>query len=51
MDIEKPGKAEVLLPKTQFPTQHLVELIGKAEKGEKFYETTLSTGRRMRTRC
>ena len=29
---------------TQFPTQHLVELIDKAEKGETFYETSLFDG-------
>lgn len=44
VEIEKPGKAELLLAKTQFPTQHLIELIDKAEKGETFYETTLYDG-------
>ncbi|MHA6642244.1 cell envelope integrity EipB family protein [Mesorhizobium sp. A623] len=44
VDIEKPQKAVVQLAATQFPTQHLVELIEKAEKGEKFYETSLFDG-------
>jgi len=42
--IEKPEKSTVELASTQFPTQHLVELIGKAEKGETFYETNLFDG-------
>lgn len=41
VDIDKPQKKVVELAPTQFPTQHLVELIGNAEKGEKFYETNL----------
>jgi hypothetical protein len=41
VDIDKPQKNVVELAATQFPTQHLVELIGKAEQGEKFYETSL----------
>lgn len=44
VDIEKPEKNSVELGLTQFPTQHLVELIGKAEKGETFYETNLFDG-------
>lgn len=42
--IEKPEAATVDLDKTQFPTQHLIELIGKAEGGETFYETNLFDG-------
>jgi hypothetical protein len=42
--LEKPEKNTVELAPTQFPTQHLVELIGKAEKGETFYETNLFDG-------
>ncbi|HEY4193057.1 MAG TPA: cell envelope integrity EipB family protein [Mesorhizobium sp.] len=41
VDIDKPEKNTVHLSATQFPTQHLVELIDKAEKGETFYETNL----------
>lgn len=44
VDIDKPQKSVVDLAPTQFPTQHLVELIGNAEKGERFYETSLFDG-------
>lgn len=44
VDLDKPQKSVVQLAATQFPTQHLVELIGKAEKGERFYETSLFDG-------
>jgi hypothetical protein len=37
----KPQKADFKLQRAWFPTQHLVELLGKAERGEKFYETRL----------
>jgi len=42
--IEKPDTQSVELSATQFPTQHLLELIDKAEKGETFYETNLFDG-------
>lgn len=42
--LEKPQANTIDLAKTQFPTEHLVELIGKAEKGETFYETSLFDG-------
>lgn len=44
VSIEKPQAESVELGKTQFPTQHLIELIDKAEKGETFYETNLFDG-------
>lgn len=44
IDIEKPQAKSVNLETTQFPTQHLLELIDKAEKGETFYETNLFDG-------
>jgi hypothetical protein len=44
VDIDKPEKNSLELAATQFPTQHLVELIDKAEKGENFYETNLFDG-------
>ncbi|MER8807980.1 cell envelope integrity EipB family protein [Mesorhizobium australicum] len=44
VDIDKPEKNSLELASTQFPTQHLVELIGKAEKGENFYQTNLFDG-------
>ncbi len=44
VDLNKPEKKIIQLAPTQFPTQHLEELIGKAEKGEHFYETNLFDG-------
>lgn len=44
VDIDKPEPNTVTLDLTQFPTQHMFELIGKAEKGENFYETSLYDG-------
>jgi hypothetical protein len=44
VDIDKPEKNSLELAATQFPTQHLVELIGKAERGENFYQTNLFDG-------
>lgn len=44
VELDKPESNTVELSATQFPTQHLVELIGKAEKGENFYETSLFDG-------
>ncbi|MBN9250274.1 MAG: ATP-binding protein [Mesorhizobium sp. 61-13] len=44
VELDKPERNTVELSATQFPTQHLVELIGKAEKGENFYETSLFDG-------
>jgi hypothetical protein len=42
--IEKPEAENVELGKTQFPTQHLIELINKADEGQTFYETNLFDG-------
>ncbi len=44
VDLDKPEKKIIQLAPTQFPTQHLEELIGKAEKGEHFHETNLFDG-------
>jgi hypothetical protein len=44
VDIEKPEEQKLDLAPTQFPTQHLIELLAKAEKGESFYETSLFDG-------
>ncbi|MBN9236225.1 MULTISPECIES: cell envelope integrity EipB family protein [Phyllobacteriaceae] len=44
VELDRPDKKTLELKLTQFPTQHLVELIGKAEKGETFYETNLFDG-------
>ncbi len=42
--IDKPERNELDLEPTQFPTQHLEELIKKANAGEVFYETSLFDG-------
>lgn len=42
--LERPEAKEMTLARTQFPTQHLLELLDKAEAGENFYETTLFDG-------
>ncbi|MCV0396465.1 MAG: cell envelope integrity EipB family protein [Rhizobiaceae bacterium] len=42
--LEKPAAETLELDATQFPTQHLTELIEKAQAGETFYETTLFDG-------
>ena len=44
VDLDKPSPGEIDLASTQFPTQHLIELIAKANGGETFYETTLFDG-------
>ena len=44
VSLEKPEAGTLTLAATQFPTQHLIELIDKAEEGETFYETTLFDG-------
>ena len=42
--IEKPEERDISLEATQFPTQHMIELLEKARGGETFYETTLFDG-------
>lgn len=44
VDLDKPDKSTLELGRTQFPTQHLIEMIDKASKGETFYETNLFDG-------
>ncbi|HEV7255615.1 MAG TPA: cell envelope integrity EipB family protein [Mesorhizobium sp.] len=44
VEVEKPEPQSHDLAVTQFPTQHLKELIDRAKKGESFYETTLFDG-------
>jgi hypothetical protein len=44
VDLEKPEKSEIQIGKALFPTQHLIELLERAESGETFYETTLFDG-------
>ena len=42
--IDRPERKTIELPSTQFPTQHLVDLIEKAKRGQTFYETTIFDG-------
>jgi len=44
IDIELPEKKTLELQPTQFPTQHLVDLINRAKTGETFYETSIFDG-------
>ncbi len=44
VEIERPERKTIELPSTQFPTQHLLDLIEKAKHGETFYETTIFDG-------
>jgi hypothetical protein len=44
VEIEKPEAGSIKLEHSQFPTQHLIELIDKAKDGESFYETNLFDG-------
>lgn len=44
VDLTRPDIQQLELQRTQFPTQHLIEMIDKANAGEKFYETTLFDG-------
>lgn len=42
--LDKPEARRLDLERTQFPTQHLMEMIGKAKANESFYQTTLFDG-------
>ncbi|OYR15682.1 cell envelope integrity protein EipB [Brucella grignonensis] len=41
VSLSKPKEDNIDLKATQFPTTHMEELIGKAQAGEKFYQTSL----------
>lgn len=41
VELSKPKENKLDLKGTQFPTSHMEELIGKAEAGQKFYQTSL----------
>ena len=41
VELSKPKEYKLDLKGTQFPTGHMEELIGKAEAGQKFYQTSL----------
>jgi hypothetical protein len=42
--LEKPQPQSIDLGVTQFPTQHLIDLLNKADTGDTFYETSLFDG-------
>ena len=44
VEIDKPDHKLVDISSTLFPTQHLVDMIARANKGETFYETSLFDG-------
>ena len=44
IDLEKPEQQSIDIASTQFPTQHLVDLLDKADTGDTFYETSLFDG-------
>lgn len=44
IQIDKPESKSFELQPTQFPTQHLVDLIKRAKTGETFYETSIFDG-------
>jgi hypothetical protein len=44
IQIDKPEPKSFDLQPTQFPTQHLVDLINRAKTGETFYETSIFDG-------
>lgn len=44
VEVTKPTEGSYQLEQSFFPTTHLVDMLARAEKGEKFYETTLFDG-------
>lgn len=42
--LEKPEAEKIDLETTLFPTGHMIDMIGRAAKGETFYETTIFDG-------
>jgi hypothetical protein len=44
VELEKPEQQSVELGRTLFPTQHLIDLLDKADVGNNFYETSLFDG-------
>ena len=44
VEVTKPAEAKHELEKSFFPTTHLVDLLTRAESGEKFYETKIFDG-------
>lgn len=44
VSLQKPAPQKIELGASQFPTQHLLELLNKAKAGDTFYETTIYDG-------
>ena len=44
VDLERPDKAEFDIDMARFPTEHMIELIDKARRGERFYESRIYDG-------
>jgi hypothetical protein len=44
IELVKPTASRIELEKTQFPTQHMFDLLARIERGETFYETTIFDG-------
>lgn len=44
VEMDEPEEASLSLPASQFPTQHMLELLGKADSGENFYVTSIFDG-------
>lgn len=42
--LEKPAPSSLSLPAAEFPTQQLVDMLGRAEKGDRFYTVNLFDG-------
>ena len=42
--LTKPEKQDLKLALSQFPTRHMEELLGRAEKGDTFYQTSIFDG-------
>lgn len=44
LDLDQPEKLAVDIAMARFPTEHMIELIDKARKGERFYESRIYDG-------
>lgn len=44
VDLTKPAEEKLNLDQSFFPTTHMVDMLGRAEKGEKFYEASIFDG-------
>ena len=44
VELEQPDKIALDLARARFPTDHMIEMIGKARNGERFYESRIYDG-------